>query len=162
MLSSSIVRSLREDRQMATAPEIFNDQNLGLSTLEVLRLHRCPQAASFASAMSWSLIRPQSHRKIAWRRLRCVLSGFDKTKPIGFRQPGQTGGRIGGGASILGIYTPCNTADSQHWFRMQIVLGGFLAPSQLKYLSPQPSGRIKAPKVLRVSPPAGPQSGSST
>jgi hypothetical protein len=80
--------------------EHFDDQYLGLSTLEVPHSTSFPQAAS---ALSWSLIRPQPHTKSAWRRLQCVLSGLDKTKRIGFRQYGQTGGSIGGGWRISGM-----------------------------------------------------------
>ena len=104
------------------------------------------QAASLVSRMTWSLIRPQSHRKIAWR-IRYLSSGSTKAKLMGFTQPGQTGGRIGGGQLIFGIYTPGNTANNQLSFQIQIVFGDFLATAQPKYLSPQLSDRIKASKV---------------
>ena len=47
--------------------------------------------------LTWALVRPQSHTKTRWRRLRCVSSGLTLIRRIGFWQSGQTGGRIGAG-----------------------------------------------------------------
>ena len=85
--------------------------------------------------MTWSLIRPQSHRKIAWK-IGCLSSGSMKAKLMGFTQPGQTGGRIGSGERVFGMYTSGNTArtivtiSSTSWF------WGFLGAELIKRYIP--------------------------